>query len=866
MNGAIKSTLVALAVALLPAPLAALHAADSGATFAQIARPHPRADCAPKASDVCFSSRWPRPMNLADRRDSLKSARDFHATRMDWLYLSLSGTAESAKAFVAKCKAAGYVVGGTLNCQPTDSPSAAKRTFSNARTVNMKGEPQRDPWTKAYGGRFCCPNHPGYATIFLAHARYSLDAGVDYFQMDGVQLNDLMTHYGGCFCAHCVRGFREYLAAHSTHSQRARWGVGDLAAFDYAQFLLGLGTDPDAGLSAWRGPKELHAMFRAFQIESGLRFLDKMHREIDRIAGRKIAYSCNANEEFLTDYHKLHNFAFNETYPAKEGVPAFLYEHRLKPAQKLGKTFLMTFVSNDVPHNRRFIASAYALGANVIVPWDVFTGLNSPRFFGTPEQFSDLFGFVRANAMLFDGYEDAGVFGAGIRDTRYSENDPPLQVYAGSPVLAVVRARPAEADASVVIHLVAATSEKTGPMRVMFDPRRFFGGRPLKLRFLAPAPYAAVAHERAEASRDFAPLSTTIELPSGRVSVVELPDVDPWGILVIEPASDKAATPWQPAVWCDEESRFGESLEVRLGCATRGAQIRYTLDGSEPAPTAALYERPFRLDSSTTVTAKAFGTDSAASPMVSSRFERAEARPRLTPDAAALKANLRLWLSAGMLAATLSDGAPIAHWPAVAGPGAALPTAKLLSGAAAASPAFVAALINGRPGVRFDGVDDQLTVPGFANACLAGKPFTVFLVTQSPDPNFGICGNAANGSGGIPRLYLTRGTFSYDRNIDSVPVGASPGTAAVTVYQHDGVKTASARCGGRVMGVRDDMPVVEHFGGGNLAASFWTGHINHAGNLGEIIAYDRQLTAAEVEAVEEDLANRYGISDHPRWR
>lgn len=856
-----KTTLTILMALLLAITLAS--AADSGAPFAQISRPQPRVNGAPKASDVCFSTRWPRPMNPSDKWDAFKAAREFHATRVDWLYLS--GQPLRDKAFVARFKAAGFQVGGTLNCQPTDSPTATKRAFTIARTVDMKGEPLKDPWTKSYGGRFCCPNHPGYSKLFLEHARYALDAGVDYFQMDGVQLNDIMRHYGGCFCAHCVKGFREYLAKHSTDSQRAAWGVGDLASFDYAQFLLGLGTAPGAASSAWKGPGELRELFRAFQIESGLRFLREMHREINRIAGRRLAYSCNATNEFLTDYYKVHDFALNEAYPATEGDPAFLYERRLKPAQKLGKPFLMTFVSDDVPHNRRFIASAYALGANVIVPWDVFIGLDSPRFFGTPEQFSDLFGFVRGNAALLDGYEDAGVFGAGIRDGRFAENDPPLQVYAASDVLAVVRAKPGQANAPVVIHLVAARNNQTGPMRVTFDPRRFFGGRPLKLRFLAPAPYDATAHEKAEASRDFAPLTTVTEVPGGRVSVVELPEVDPWGILVIEPGDEEAATPWQPAVWCDEGSRFSESLQVRLGCPAPGAEIRYTLDGSEPAETATLYQKPFQLDASTTVTAKAFGARGTAGPAVSVRFERGEARPRLAPDADALKANLKLWLSAATLATTLEDGAPVANWPAVAGPAATVPTAKLLTGATAAPPAFVATLINGRPGVRFDGVDDQLAVAGFANACLAGKPFTVFLVTQSEDTLFGVCGNAANGSGGIPRLYLTRGSFSYDRIVDSVPVGAKPGAAAVTVYQHDGGSTASARSGGRATGRRDDMPVVAQFGGGNLAIPFWSGHDSHAGELGEVIVFDRILSGAELEAVEEDLALRYGTGLNPRW-
>jgi hypothetical protein len=857
-----KPNLTLLTALLLPVALAS--AADSGAPFAQMARPWPRTNGAPKASDVCFSTRWPRPMNPADKWNAFQAAREFHATRLDWLYLS--GQPDRDKAFVAKFKAAGFPVGGTLNCQLADSPTAAKRTYTMARTVDMKGEPLKDPWTKSWGMRFCCPNNPDYAKLYLDHARYALEIGVDHFQMDGVQLNDIMLHYGGCFCAHCVNGFREYLAKHSTHGQRTTWGIGDLAAFDYAHFLLGLGTAADAASSAWKGPRELRELFRAFQIESGLGFLRDMHREIDRIAGRKVGYSCNATEEFLVEYHKVHDFALNETYPATEGDPAFLYERRLKPAHELSKPFLMTFVSTDVPHNRRFIASAYALGANVIVPWDVFTGFTSPRFFGTPEQFSDLFGFIRANAALLDGYEDAGVFGAGIRDPRFSEHEPPLQVYAASDVLAVVRAKPGQADAPVVIHLVGAKSNQTGPMRVTFDPQRFFGGRPLKLRFLVPAAYDAVAHEKAEASRDFAPLTTATELPGGPVSVVQLPGVDPWGILVIEPAAERAATPWQPAVWCDEKSRFSESLQVRLGCPTPDTQIRYTLDGSEPAKTATLYQKPFRLDGSTIVTAKAFDARGVAGPSVSVRFERGSARPRLAPDADALQANLKLWLSAGTLATTLKDGAPVSNWPAVVGPAATIPTAKLLTGATPAAPAFGATLINGQPGVRFDGVDDQLAVAGFANACLAGKPFTVFLVTQSDDTQFGVCGNAANGSGGIPRLYLTRGTFSYDRIADSAAVGARPGAAAVTVYRHDGIKTASARSGGRATENRDDLPVVRQFGGGDLAMPFWAGNNSHAGILGEIIVYDRHLDVAELEAIEEDLAQRYGIGDHPRWQ
>jgi hypothetical protein len=76
---------------------------------------------------------------------------------------------------------------------------------------------------------------------------------------------------------------------------------------------------------------------------------------------------------------------------------------------------------------------------------------------------------------------------------------------------------------------------------------------------------------------------------------------------------------------------------------------------------------------------------------------------------------------------------------------------------------------------------------------------------------------------------------------------------------------ASARCNSRPAGSRDDLPLVKAFGGGHFAIPFWSG-ASHPGELGEIIAYDRKLAEDEIEALEEDLARRYGIGIHPHWR
>lgn len=53
---------------------------------------------------------------------------------------------------------------------------------------------------------------------------------------------------------------------------------------------------------------------------------------------------------------------------------------------------------------------------------------------------------------------------------------------------------------------------------------------------------------------------------------------------------------------------FIDETEVNLGSATKDAEIRYTLDGKEPAETSALYEKPLKLTETTLIKAKAFKT------------------------------------------------------------------------------------------------------------------------------------------------------------------------------------------------------------------------------------------------------------------
>jgi peptidyl-tRNA hydrolase len=62
-----------------------------------------------------------------------------------------------------------------------------------------------------------------------------------------------------------------------------------------------------------------------------------------------------------------------------------------------------------------------------------------------------------------------------------------------------------------------------------------------------------------------------------------------------------------------EPGQYQNQVDVSLACSTAGAQIRYTLDGTEPVVTSTLYAAPIHLTQTTTIRAKGFKLDWAAS-------------------------------------------------------------------------------------------------------------------------------------------------------------------------------------------------------------------------------------------------------------
>ena len=56
------------------------------------------------------------------------------------------------------------------------------------------------------------------------------------------------------------------------------------------------------------------------------------------------------------------------------------------------------------------------------------------------------------------------------------------------------------------------------------------------------------------------------------------------------------------------------------------------------------------------------------------------------------------------------------------------------------------------------------------------------------------------------------------------------------------------------------------FGGGHLAIPFWCGNKYHAGEVAEVIAFDRQLDDDQRQGIEQYLAEKYGLRTVKMWQ
>lgn len=466
--------------ALLLAPLTVLHATDNkapstispDATFAEIARPSGFPPEMPKLSDVCMRLfRLDQPGVSAERM--LAAGGDFHITRAVWSYIE-------DESFIQSVRAKGWEFQGSL-CMILTDPALALRD-REGRPIGTNGQSDKPPFR---GNN----SNPEYRRLYLERAKRLVDLGVNSFQRD----------------------------------------------------------DPDEGFFDWGKKGRRDAIPDAELLE----FHRWARAEIEKHAGRKLTFSTNCHSD--PPFMQVFDYRMTEVrFRSMDGTKEIISPSRIREiglaARREKKLFVLTGQEDRPAEDYRWIwATSYATGNLYIVPWDQFQNVTlhpvtreplitkPPRIFIAREKFADLTGFVRANADVLDGYEDAAVGAYDLQDARFGQEDS-LTVKGGSGKISVfLRAKPGDTTAPVVIHLVERGQGLPAMLRL--PTARFFGKSPLQLKLRVPVPYDAALHAKAEEDKNYrsliheTTLSTTTEGPWTLVSV---PTLNPWGILIVE--------------------------------------------------------------------------------------------------------------------------------------------------------------------------------------------------------------------------------------------------------------------------------------------------------------------------------------------
>ncbi len=491
---------------------------------------------APKSSDVIMRSLRLHPTNKKDPHDTMQALKDFHVTRLEWAYIE-------SKPFIEKVKASGRVFGGAAAAPSYHTARKEPGWFEKVVILDREGKPIIAPWKRTWNRTLWgCINNPELERGYIAYLKRYIDAGADVMQRDEPGANHNATRWGGCFCPHCMKAFRVYLARNTTPEQRAKLGVADVKTFDYAAHLRQKGAPVGDAFAKWKGG-ELKRLFGEFQMQASVDFHHRTRKAIDAYAGRRVPFSCNNGTRTWSPVQLCYDWVFGELSYG-HARPEHLYQAMRKAAEHDRIQVVTMPKKGDTRdpdgwrrRTRQTIATAYASGGLCMVPWDVYMPRDAPRYFGSPTQYADLFGFVRASAAYLNGYEDAAVAGKGLKETRYGRT-PPLEIGGGAGELrAFVRARPGKDTAPVVIHLIEwAAAGKS--VKLTLRTERFFGRRPLAVKLLVPAPYDPAAHAKADQTKQYTSLSKTVDVPvktDAGSTIVEVPALDPWGMLIVTP-------------------------------------------------------------------------------------------------------------------------------------------------------------------------------------------------------------------------------------------------------------------------------------------------------------------------------------------
>lgn len=324
---------------------------------------------------------------------------------------------------------------GTLEQRPRNIRLAGE-TFSGEPLPRRAPEQKKPRAKRALMG---CINIPERREAFIGGISYWLiKLGTDGMQYDDWhQILDAVD-LGGCFCPHCMRGFRDYLGRRLSRAELTEAGIDKLGSFDYRTYLKARAdVADDHDFLERKDSLPLIRLFRDFQYQCVLDFYREVAEAIRRTGrpgsvmttnnGLRGAYwigMANVCDYLACEVHygsRYRRLDERLAYPFKAADGLGMHIAANPWMQDWGY-----LVPNPRPQMvRSWIAVTYALGHNMMVPHFQSALLRSkPRgpfelvwYQMEDEETVDVYNFIKDHKYLFDGYRSlaqvAVVYGAG---------------------------------------------------------------------------------------------------------------------------------------------------------------------------------------------------------------------------------------------------------------------------------------------------------------------------------------------------------------------------------------------------------------------------------------------------------------------
>ena len=325
--------------------------------------------------------------------------------------------------------------------------------YEHAICRTLDGQPIMVPWLwdQKVNGKtgmnfWFCSNSPLYQRYLRDLTARAMAGEPDGYHIDDFGGTTGAMWNGGCFCESCMPLFRDYLKQHVAPEKLRALGIETLDGFDYGKWLLAKHVKDGAEFLKKRYSLPLHDEFQVFQALAAGKVVRDLQDYAAKLRGKPLARSVNgtppSSQAFVVRPHVDHySCEIGMGAPGNEwgDVPAktlttsaaFVYKcadmgRRTLACTAGGSSFAYVNEKNAVNLCRYWVAESYAFGHCFMAPsqhqWCYTKDKGTHWYHAKPEDYADLYQFVRKNAALFDGYEPVAQVGVVFSDAAWRKN------------------------------------------------------------------------------------------------------------------------------------------------------------------------------------------------------------------------------------------------------------------------------------------------------------------------------------------------------------------------------------------------------------------------------------------------------------